>query len=437
MIALCATGVIWAFVNKFSTPAYADYLDIYENENAIVNFNQQINFNSMNSSNNSGGYSYNRTENNFVVSGTSTATQWINTNVVNFNITAGHTYYFYINSTTDKIWLSSVSGSTTIQNDYLSNIKSFNSNYSNCIIYIKCYSGTYTNEEIKFYCIDLTLMFGEGNEPNLAQAQELFKSNYYYYNTGIPMSIYGIDYYNAAYQDIMKSYKYNLDINALGINTFAYRLNNHTADFYYSNESGGYWGMINCIGIPLFTTLNSGAKFTISTMFVLPNVPDQYYSVCFAYLDDKNNMIELYRNVVTPNETAGYEFLLNTDIDTIYMYFRITDSAAIVYDTSFNIWNLNVSATQLDINSMVINANQSGQTIGYRAGYQAGYQAGLANTNGTLGTMEYVSAAFTGIGEILQIELLPNVPFSLFILLPLMFGLISFVIKLTKGGGGD
>lgn len=46
------------------------------------------------------------------------------------------------------------------------------------------------------FCIDLTLMFGEGNEPTYEECQQIFKATYYPYNTGEPLNVNYIDGYN-------------------------------------------------------------------------------------------------------------------------------------------------------------------------------------------------------------------------------------------------
>lgn len=77
---------------------------------------------------------------------------------------------------------------------------------------------------------------------------------------------------------------------------------------------------------------------------------------------------------------------------------------------------------------------QDGSNDGYDLGYDYGYQKGIdvASDNTFYGIIAQV---FTGLGAFLSIELLPNITFGAILAVPLVFGIISFIIG--KRGGKD
>lgn len=381
-------------------------------DNALINFNQLFDLNEQ--------YTL-----------TVTANEWYYQDKT-VDLIAGHKYYLYIKQDLQNTGIEVVLEGSNIRSTKTTIITANSS--GNYPIYFRAVS-TLSNYKLTTYLIDLTQCFGENLEPTIEQCQQIFIANWYNYNLGTTMSLYGLDAYNAAFQDLFKSYQYNLSINALSSTTFAKEFDGESS-FYYDTEHGSYsyWIMKNCIGIPLFTTLNKGALVEFTRNIYAPNVDDGYFTICYAYINENGEMVDIYRTAFNTAEQKVDRFTLPADINTLYIYYKITSTQAHANTAQFYLYELSLSATQLDVNSLVINANKSGQEIGYRSGYEIGYNKGLSAQNATLGTMDYIGAAFSGIGSILQIELLPGVPFSLFILLPLMFGLIAFVVKLSKGG---
>lgn len=75
-----------------------------------------------------------------------------------------------------------------------------------------------------------------------------------------------------------------------------------------------------------------------------------------------------------------------------------------------------------------------GNDLGYDKGYDYGYQKGIdvASDNTFYGIIAQV---FTGLGSFLAIELLPNITFGAIFAVPLVFGIIFFIIG--KRGGKD
>lgn len=72
---------------------------------------------------------------------------------------------------------------------------------------------------------------------------------------------------------------------------------------------------------------------------------------------------------------------------------------------------------------------QDGETIGENKGYNKGYQDALDDTAGNAtGFKTLLFTVFTGLGEFLAIELLPGISIGVIILVPIVFGLLMFIL---------
>ena len=98
----------------------------------------------------------------------------------------------------------------------------------------------------------------------------------------------------------------------------------------------------------------------------------------------------------------------------------------------------------LDIAQIVNNAYNKGASdtnakysVGgllYQSIYDLGKSEGIAQGNTFVNGLDVIATTFTKVFSIFNVEILPGIPLSVFILLPLLFGLIIFVVKITKGG---
>ena len=122
-------------------------------------------------------------------------------------------------------------------------------------------------------------MFGQGNEPNIQEANSYFTATYYNYTSGTPMAYNGLDNYYQAINDVFNNYTYSIDRSALNTSTYPYDITSTTAEFYYNEQN---WYLIGAIAMPLFTTLNAGTNMTIDFQFYAPNTPTNYYTICVA-----------------------------------------------------------------------------------------------------------------------------------------------------------
>lgn len=76
-----------------------------------------------------------------------------------------------------------------------------------------------------------------------------------------------------------------------------------------------------------------------------------------------------------------------------------------------------------------------GYDNGYDLGYNDGYQTAINDGSADFGITSLLSGLFVGLGSLLSIELLPNISIGMIIAVPVVFGIIAFI--LGKRGGGD
>lgn len=73
-----------------------------------------------------------------------------------------------------------------------------------------------------------------------------------------------------------------------------------------------------------------------------------------------------------------------------------------------------------------------GYNNGYSVGYDKGYNKGISENFETGGFGLMLKQVFTSVGSFLEIELLPGIPFSAIIAVPIVFGIISFILGRRK-----
>lgn len=446
LIALSAAGVIWALYNKFaSNEAHADYEDLAGTD-TLVNFNQIANWYSR--TNDYYNWSQPNTEGYSSVSLKNTSITWARAYLygTGTTINSTHKYFIKYNSNTGTraiIWNSTDgnsgsyylnSGSGIIvsgYNAYQFNLQDYFVNNPSGIIYVN------------FSMIDLTQMFGAQNDNlTLEQANEYFTADYYSYTTGTTIP-YGLDYlegYQKGIQDFQNSLTATFNNDILGTLSFAANIAGFdNSNIAYDANLSRYL-VEGLAGFRLGNSISSPINFHADLF--LTNYSGGLYLAIFNYTDN-GTLLPLWVGEVQVGSNLAYidaNFNI-VNVDTLYFglfdknneFNTSTSVSAYFVSTELKIFNIDVAAL---VNS-AIGQTKSAYVEGgaeYEAIYNKGYLKGIAEQNATIGTMDYIGAAFSGIGSILAIELLPGVPFSLFILLPLMFGLIAFVVKLSKGG---
>lgn len=458
LIVATMVAMIFAAINYYGgkNKAHAEYTDI-END-AIINFNQLFKITNTGSQT-YGGITIAKQEYQATLSGTANTTDWLSLAV---SLTPNHKYYYNNNFdfTSNHIRLRIEGSAIQFYDDkdfifdFAANTTYFGFNF---------YNGQTYNLLIKPYIIDLTQMFGAGNEPNLQQAREYFVSDYYNYNTGTAVSNNAVDSYNQGVKSVYDSLYYTMDTELIVRNAQPY---------YWSQDNS----MISTVervdpdGQPYTTSLvfEHGVFIPFSTALPINSSVEINMKFAYKQLDTNINcdvyFIDNLGNVQFlahwgelfewPDDIQGTDysqlptksFTYSTNANAVGLIIiepqptSLNKFIFMYFDLKFRTGDISVllDSSKSEIEKLVKKEYDNYYSQG-GAGYQTiwsnGFNAGaLSNGDAALSTMDYVGAAFSGIGDILQIELLPGIPFSLFVLLPLMVSLIFFVVKLTKGG---
>ena len=449
LIVATMVAMIFACINYYGgkNKAHAEYTDL-AGTNTLVNFNQisdNVNvYKSGKASISEGSYYYANVSTN---------------NAINFTI--GHTYFFIgkINSGSSNIYKMSL-----YLNSY-SNVFDFNftRNTGYFVMNTTSYSlfRVYALDTNDFNCnytlnvIDLTVMFGENNIPNEQQANEYFTAEYYNYTTGtlVPYSKDYLQGYQDGANDLLEAMTITYNAFTIGSSSTTYANNIIERGEFEFSQMEGYYYFSGGIGISLNSIVERGTTFDVDYTFLIPDLQGESqsyklsFTLHFAYVDENNNLIDIVE--ISPTNEGNYNsyngsFVLPISTSKIYCYVNYGRVGQNESPTQCFAFKSDLTFKSTDIALLMNNSYQRGYSDMqeryningdlYNEIWTLGYNNGLAQQNATIGTMDYAKAAFIGIGEILKIELLPGVPFSLFVLLPLMLGLITFVVKLSKGG---
>ena len=425
LMLLVAGSYTYCMVQKY---AHAEYTDI-QGTDKLVNFNQLFDYNSA-SINGAYGYKNDSPGSWHLWSWTQSNVAWVDLGVT-ISLDATHKYYLYSTLDTPRISIAIGTlrfGGSTIFTD---------ANYTNEPIYFRLDNSP--GYDVTFYIIDLSLMFGIGNEPNLQECKEYFTAEYYSYSTGTPMAYNGLDNYYQAINDVFSNYEYSLDRSALTTSTYGYNMFEDDSEFYYNNQN---WYILGAVAMPLFTTLKSGTSMTIDFFLYTPNAAD--IVVCVASLDNNNQLLELSRTNYSYGTNGSLSFTLTDDVSTIVFYARDISTQQYFYLNTL-VSTLNIKANQLDVAGAILSSYNSGYEYAvnlydqgsarYEAIYNAGYYKGQQDGNAALTAMSYIEAAFITLGNIMNIEVFPKFTLGSFFLFPIIATLIFFVFKLVKGGG--
>ncbi len=436
LIVASGCGIAFALMN--SSLVSAEYLDLADT-NTMLNFNQLV----------KDEFTHNYQ---FTYSG---STRFLLTNS-SLNIPTSHKFFVKIIS--DEV-------ASTLYFNYSTGIVAVRYNISGNFSDIFTSNGIVNDISIAqgsnkhfdyIVIIDLTQMFGSGNEPNLQQAQDYFTADYYNYTAGTPMpysKTYLQGYHDAA-KDIYSSMNVTYNAYTIGTNSFNYWNNSVQAGSFEFDSVYSAYTFSGVLGINLSAEIQANTTISFDFELYIPDLQGEdgnaykSYPLYIAYVDENNNLTQF--NKIAPtltNEvyTLSYkqDVVLPVNTSVIYIYLNYAATGSNTYPTGSLCFKSAMTFTTTDIGLLMNNAYQRGAddtnklyadgTERYNAIYNTGYTNALATQNATLGAMGYISAAFTNVGEILQIELLPGIPISIFLLFPLMLGLITLVVKLTKG----
>lgn len=424
--------------NLEKNKVYADYDEIQSDPNSIVNFNQAI-FNSY-------------------IHGSFGANQAIN---LASNLNVGNKYYIKfvctdIGASANGLYFGNSAGT------YLQLVGVIDAYTPRTIEQIVVpnytYLNTYINSSASWSAIliDLTKMFGIGNEPNLEQCKSIFVAEYYAYTLGSPVSLSGLNSYA---EGVASVYGNSVTLNP------QYFFNNIN-EIRFNDVTGGYAKYINMNSQPNYsfniddhvifslpTTLIAGTNFKLSFYLGRSEYNDntpleigyfiqgQFYSLTRLTATaqfDNYNYFEL--DLVAPYDLNGIVFSIPRDYelsDPNYQWYSVMvgDITLTYYITSLQ--QVISEAVQYGYEKYKDEVDSYYQVggQGYLAIYNAGVRDSESNSAVFSDAWSFIGSAFSGIGEMLKVELFPNVPIGLFVAFPLLLGLIFFIVKLTKGGG--
>lgn len=432
---------IWAillFVIAFSVIACTNFISNAKIANAespyegqYVNFNQMFDFN-----NTVGNPNITKANYYYVINGNFTSQSWWvignSSGYVN-----GHIYFLKIKQDGNLCRL--VIDNSNLRG-YSSAIITLSGYSNNAHYYIVGDTGNYSNYKFQLYIIDLTLMFGSNdNLPTLEQCENLFPADYYQYNQGTPELYYGnagagslaltktIDFVltsgNLAKSDLYGTY---ISLNTNNGDTQLF------TDVNYNVESQANAQVIYRFN----TTIPAGAKITISV--------DRYYCLHDFYLLNDNSGDHL--GIITHQDSYAdsfKQFFLQNDMSQLSINFwsnGSTGTPAITW-SKFTItaeYVTNMSILLQDAYNNGVSETKEFYTEG-NLGYEQIFNQGVASVGGDAynifpDSWTFIGNAFSSVGDMLSMEIFPKVPLGLFVALPLLLGLIMFIVRIAKGG---
>lgn len=449
----------------------ADYENnILNNPNAVLNFNQLWDPTTLRS--NYSNILFTNTNGLIGVSGTNN-NSWDNTSLpisdTTINLIANHKYYMcynFVGSVPNNILLGLITGSDVIF-DISQDLDGIYTSPSNQSVKVRfgVYHQTSYNTQFYVYLIDLTNMFGSNeNVPDLEQCQQLFLSEYYNYTTGNAITLSDLSGYAKGVADTLGSFSYD----TLNYSAFysCYIVDELSASFpekyvqrYIDNTvlSVPFLKARGVLGVPFNNIAKAGS--IIKFMYIDPSMGGSgNYLWCGIYYN--NNFVPIMRidsdNV--PTDENGY-ITFTTPFDTSTLLFCESSQSDnfIMATSAFWIGDLKVENAQIGSIENIIQAYINGQiaqdseywSIYYNdyyreyygpngEGYLTIYNKGLLDASSNNSVFQdswgFVGSAFKAVGDMLTLEIFPNVPLGIFVAFPLLLGLIFFIVKIAKGG---
>ena len=228
------------------------------------------------------------------------------------------------------------------------------------------------------------------------------------------------DNYNDGVYDL--SYLDNIDV-----------LNNKLLIFLTHPDNGrsDVTVFMNNIDITFYNTPNN----KMPLIWIVPDLPIEKVTIVNEYagnIRDQNNSLINYNILlggrgyivggVPDNEKfVSYDlnFIIGSGYGSILEGFYLLDKCAIdMKRTDFYF----PGGSSLEVNILPY------PFVSYDDAWQKGYDFALELTKNTSGFKGLVSAAFSGIGQILAIELFPNFSLGVIILVPIVLGLVLFIL---------
>ena len=388
-VILLACSVCITFLVKACNTADAEYDEIINDGNYIVNFNQLLRFTSATSY-------VSRVDNSVGLSFASGFNSQFPA-TLSFNAIGGHKYYlFNDNNNGDfRLYLPGAGGIT----ERFNTIFAPATDMSITQLFVVSPANVDLNTNIHFNIIDLTLMFGSGNEPNLQQCKDLFISGYYDYNVGSAMPLNGFSYYS---QGVIDTYS-NLGLDIVNYSAFssAYIVNELSGSFPetfierhvdFEVLDVPFLKARGVLGVPFNSIVNAGSL--IKFKYIDPSMGGSgNYLWCGIYYNNSFVPIMRIDSDNTPVDNDGYiSFTCPFDTQTLLFCESSSSTEFIMTTSAFWLGDLQVQNAKMgDIKVLIDSATQDairdrdeywlryygqyGQ--GYQTIYNSGYNAGI------------------------------------------------------------
>ena len=460
--------VVLAFALAGCFTAVAEYSDL--DSNAVVTFNQQVK---------NGNFSDGTTGFRAVAGSLS-----VNSGVLSFTYGSDPTSYFSNGVTTsftpvlnhDYYLCFSFSGSKScsvvidIFNQPLGGFSYTDiNNFSTFDSLVNCYSTTFstiwfsvstgvynsgdTVQWSNIYIIDLTLMYGAGNEPSLDQCRKIFTSEYYGYTSGLSMPLNGVNSYSQGYNAAVSQFNYIVDFSQISQYGYGLEFNGWRPAFKSNYDTPDVFSFSGYVALPLgqtvprdtlmtgsFKAVDVDSDFTLSLGLIYNNqfVPIQdfgqlnddpdnltTYTFSFSLPYDTNNIV-LFASASQGPSVQDYYGVLVEDFVISYRYFNPLFTSSEAYNDGF------------------VNGVNSGKVDGYNRGYAAGIKYGSSTAKeGTFLNLlssviqapitalvgQYDAASGERVGGLLNFEFL-GYNMSTFLMSLFSLGLVICVIRL-------
>lgn len=188
--------------------------------------------------------------------------------------------------------------------------------------------------------------------------------------------------------------------------------------YYQGSHSGNEYGLYNFI--TYYDTNNNYISFGFP-VFNIIQYGDNFPMLNKSYSQNLDLVSNLYKTyTIRYNYRAYYLNKLTNEQINNESYFKGYEEGKIEGD---------------------LNGYERGYDIGYNDGHSNGYDSGKRDGIASKGenvwsnSNEFIKNIFVGIFDILSIELLPNVSLGTFVVIPLIFSVLFFIVKVAKGGG--
>lgn len=270
------------------------------------------------------------------------------------------------------------------------------SNQTTTSVYIGVNSGVFSNGDSfqisNVYVIDLTLMFGSGNEPTIEQCQQIFTSHYYNYTTGTPLSLSGINAYQQGVSDTIQSF----DVITLPSVTTSSIFPINIGDVQSSVSAGTGDGLSIALirgygGIPFRTLIPSNTQFTFHFDKIAVADYQSFTNIYFGYISSSGSFIPImqldYNSIGTIDSgnwslsDSSFDFVIPVDIEYFVIYCDVLPDQSVGILSGLGLQGCYFSYRVFNNDLFVSNAYDSGYnaglTTGKNQGYQNGYTAGL------------------------------------------------------------